>query len=77
MTIIRKKGKVVYTFKTKHCTDGVCYGKKVEKYTEISTDTQAFYTQSNDNEVWNKTASTCTHTRTLNHMHAHHWKHAP
>ena len=48
----RKRSKVAYTFKTKHCTDGKCYGKNVKLYKEISTPKQKFYTQSNDNEVW-------------------------
>lgn len=47
-----KRSKVAYTFKTKHCTDGKCYGKNVKLYKEISTSNQKFYTQSNDNEVW-------------------------
>ena len=58
------RGKVVYTFKTKHCTakDGICYGKKRDEYTEISTATQKFYKQSNDNEVRESTARTCIYT---------------
>ena len=49
-----KKSKVVYTFKTKHCTKFPCYGKNPAVYKEISTDKQTFYKQSNDNEVGKK-----------------------
>ena len=52
----KKKGKVVYSMKTAHCSerfavDG-CHGMKgVKEYTEISTPTKKYYTQSNDNRV--------------------------
>ena len=50
----KKRSRVVYTFKTRHCTakNGICYGKKRELYSEISTSTQKFYKHSNDNRVW-------------------------
>ena len=48
----RKRSKVVYTFKTRHCTDGSCHGRNPPVYEEISSPQQTFYKQSNDNEVW-------------------------
>ena len=49
----KKQSRVVYNFKTKHCTSegGICYGKKRDKYTEISTGSKTFYKHSNDNMV--------------------------
>lgn len=51
---MRSRGKVVYTFKTKHSTEKDLYapkGKSWPKYTKISTKKKTFYKQSNDNEV--------------------------
>ena len=51
---VRRRGKVVYTFKTKHSTNKKQYaakGKTWPLYKEISTKETKFYKQSNDNEV--------------------------
>ena len=57
----KKQSRVVYTFKTKHCTSdgGICYGKKRDKYTEISTGSKTFYKHSNDNGVRTKARWMC------------------
>lgn len=50
-----KQSKVVYTFKTQHCSSAPCYGISAE-YTEISDATKKYYKQSNDNEVYTELA---------------------
>merc|ERR1712013_896475 len=52
----RKRSKVVYTFKTRHCTDGSCHGRNPPVYEEISSPQQTFYQASNDNEVYTEIA---------------------
>ena len=48
----KKESKVVYTFKTRHCTEHPCVpGETDPVYAEISTKDTTFYKQSNDNSV--------------------------
>ena len=46
-----KRSKLAYHFKTRHCTKGNCFGENIPEYKEISTPTETFFKQSNDNRV--------------------------